>query len=305
MKKMNILKLIALSLLSTVVLTSCKNSNTFRYEYSEETDSYFVCSDMSLTERNTITGTITIPSSYSFKPVSSIAPFSFYECRLIESFTISEGIKNIESYSFAKCNSLFSIELPTSIEKIDSCAFYNSGLLSIYIPKNVSFVGKGAFALCSLQEIVIDSENEYFVSDENVNAIIYKEDNRLITGSAKTVIPSYVTKLDDYSFSGCKGLEEIVIPGNVLEIGAFAFSSCSSLKKINIEEGVRVINANAFSDTNSLEEINIPNSIEKVLGTFEFGKEVVINFAGTKEQFLKVYSKEITNNINCTDGIIQ
>ena len=72
-----------------------------------------------------------------------------------------------------------------------------SSLTSITIPKSVTSIGEGAFALCaSLTSITI---------------------------------PKSVTRIGEYAFEGCTSLTNITIPKSVTSIGEGAFSGCSSL----------------------------------------------------------------------------
>ena len=47
-------------------------------------------------------------------------------------------------------------------------------------------------------------------------------------------IPSSVTRIGDYAFSSCNGLNDIAIPSSVKEIGEFAF--CNSISSISVDE---------------------------------------------------------------------
>jgi hypothetical protein len=49
-------------------------------------------------------------------------------------------------------------------------------------------------------------------------------------------IPSSVTSIGDYAFSGCKGLTSVSIPSSVIFIGNCAFYGCAGLEKVNISD---------------------------------------------------------------------
>ena len=128
-----------------------------------------------------------------------------------------------------------------------------------------------------------------------------KEKTTLIVavGSEKTYdIPSSVTSIDGYAFSGCRTLTSINIPSSVTSIGEAAFWNCSALtaltvdannpnysaegcmlfnkektklicavgsqKTYDIPSSVTSIEEDAFQYCSSLTSINIPNSVTSI-----------------------------------------
>ncbi|SVD35760.1 uncharacterized protein METZ01_LOCUS388614, partial [marine metagenome] len=69
-------------------------------------------------------------------------------------------------------------------------------------------------------------------------------------------IPSSVTEIGDYAFSGCNSLKSVTIPNNVTSIGNYAFRECHSLASVEIGNGVESIGSEAFSSCESLTSIN-------------------------------------------------
>ena len=70
-------------------------------------------------------------------------------------------------------------------------------------------------------------------------------------------IPSSVTSIGNYAFSGCSGLTSIGIPSRVTSIGVYAFSECYSLTSIEIPSSVTSIGCDAFSKCSGLTNINV------------------------------------------------
>lgn len=68
--------------------------------------------------------------------------------------------------------------------------------------------------------------------------------DRTTKGSVE--IPSDVTVIKDYAFSGCTGLTEVSIPSSVRSIGDYAFSGCTGLTEIRIPSGIKSVGQNAF-----------------------------------------------------------
>ena len=107
-----------------------------------------------------------------------------------------------------------------------------------------------------------------------------------ICGLTSATIPSSVSVIGRYAFSGCTELKEIVLPGvKVLDVSAFrncsslvnvslptamtaiekqTFENCTSLECIHIPEGITVIEENTFSGCTSMTNLTMPQSLEKI-----------------------------------------
>lgn len=77
-------------------------------------------------------------------------------------------------------------------------------------------------------------------------------------------IPSTVTSIDYYAFSGCSGLTSITIPNSVKSIGVSAFRGCSGLTSITIPASVSSIGHSAFRGCSGLASITIPASVTSI-----------------------------------------
>lgn len=80
-------------------------------------------------------------------------------------------------------------------------------------------------------------------------------------------IPSFITEIGDYAFSGCSSLSEVQIPNSVTKIGDFAFNKCSSLIQISIPSSVKEIGIYILEGCTSLKTVFLPislNCIEKL-----------------------------------------
>lgn len=75
---------------------------------------------------------------------------TFYNCKKLDSVTISGGLETIKQYAFANCIKLKSLTLPASITTIEASAFDGCvGLTSLYIPSTVLEIQDYAFYGCS------------------------------------------------------------------------------------------------------------------------------------------------------------
>lgn len=103
-------------------------------------------------------------------------------------------------------------------------------LTSITIPSSVISIGNSVFANCmQLREIIVQSGNEYFISE---NGILFNKDKTAIlcypAGKTDKVytIPSTVTRVGYLAFSFCNNLT-ITIPNSVKNVEKWAFYSGS------------------------------------------------------------------------------
>ena len=224
------------------------------------------CGSSPYSSSNKYTGSVVIPASVTYNgstyPVTSICSSAFNGCSGLTSVTIGNSVTSIGSSAFNGC----------------------SGLTSVTIPNSVTSIGDGAFGRCScLKSIMVASGNTTFDSRSNCNAIIETASNKLIAGCKNTMIPSSVTSIGEYAFSGCSGLTSVTIPNSVTSIGSEAFGGCSGLKKVNISDVVAWCNisfGNSYSNPlyyahhlylngSEIKDLVIPSSVNK-LNSYSF-----------------------------------
>ena len=160
-----------------------------------------------------------------------------------------------------------------TVTRIGSGAFSGStGLTSITIPSSVTSISGATFAGCTnLTSIKVDSENKYYDSRENCNALINTATNTLISGCMASTIPNSVTAIGESAFSGISSLTSLTIPDNVTTIGNNAFKGCTNLTSVNFPKSVISIREEAFYECTSLSSITISNS-ETYFGNYVFGE---------------------------------
>ena len=202
-----------------------------------------------------------------FTGLTSIGTNAFYYCTGLTSIEIPNSVTSIGAWAFQECTGLTLVEIPNSVATIGNSAFaYCSGMTSIEIPSSVTYIGFNSFRGCSsLEQIIVASDNAYYDSRENCNAIIQTNTNVLVAGCKTTVIPNSVTSIDECAFYGCTGLASIDIPNSVTSIGNSAFSYCTILTSVEIPSSVTSIGNYAFSYCISLTSVEIPNSVTSIV----------------------------------------
>ena len=134
------------------------------------------------------------------------------------------------------------VDVPASINglpvtTIAATAFQNNTTItSVALPASVTSIGTGAFSGCtSLTAITVASTNPKYSSSAD-GVIFDKGQTTLIQYPAGKegyyTIPSSVTGIMAFAFSGCASLIGVTIPSSVTSIGNSAFASCGWLAGI-------------------------------------------------------------------------
>ena len=150
----------------------------------------------------------------------------------------------------------------------DSAFSRCDSLKSIDLPDSVTTIGGGAFSGCSLlTSVEVSEKSENYIS---VDGVLFTKDRKTFVQypagkkDKEYAIPSGVTTIGGYAFSGCSSLESIDLPDGVTTIGDRAFSECSSLESIDLPDSVTTIGNWAFSRCRSLKSIDLPDSVTTI-----------------------------------------
>ena len=181
------------------------------------------------------------------------------------------------NYKDAVSKGLTHIVVPNGTTEIKSKAFSGCGSMAeVTIPSSVTRIGTDAFDSCkSLTKVnITDLSSWCNISFANISANpLSRNADLYINGIIITrmVIPTSVTKINDYAFYGCKSVENVTISNGVTSIGACAFYNCAKLKSVTIPNTVVDIRQNAFYNCTSLTSITIPDSVTSI-GSCAFEK---------------------------------
>ena len=213
---------------------------------------------------------------------------AFSGCEAIEQISLPISLSEIGYRAFEYCNALSSVTFPEKLSCIGGSAFYGcSSLAEINIPSSVDYIGGGAFGSCSnLVSINIDSSNLSYRSEDNIifNVEEHTDEDGYSWNEAPAIIcypagktdlsytiPSGITEIYSYAFSGCSTLNSIIIPDSVEYISNNSFERCPSLKTISIPDSVRYISEYAFSNCSALESVKLPKNLTYISGGLFYG----------------------------------
>lgn len=200
--------------------------------------------------------------------VTSIGSYAFSGCVSLRSAYLGKGITGIPEACFNGCTDLEEINIGNNIEFIGDYAFAESGLVSVFVPDNVSSLGSFAFSSCSnLKEVrlgkgirIIDSGT--FINCKNLEKVTISDSVKQILGYSNH--GSYWSSKDFGAFENCSSLTSIVIPDGVEVIGPYVFRGCTNLKNVTLPITLDSIGGEAFSSCTSLSSISIPKNVETI-----------------------------------------
>jgi len=301
---------------------------------------------------------VTIPST-----VKTIFNRAFLDCDWLTEVVIPNSVTTIDECAFSECSALSDVELPNSVRRLEMFAFENcKSIKSIEIKEGVKYIGHGAFAGCtnltgitfpstaatiedwvlmnckSLQKIVVTDGNPVYDSRNDCNALIETSTNKLLQGSANTVIPDGVTEIDGTAFEGI-GLKHLYIPSSVQKIGKYSFRGCYALESIEVDPAnpnydsrdncnalfakesdtllrgcsnttfpsvVTHIGANAFDTLTGLGSLTIPEGV-KSIGIYAFFNsdlvEITLPRSLEEIEYLAFQECEKLTSIHIPDGV--
>ena len=204
--------------------------------------------------------------------VTEIAPFAFCDCKNIGRIVLPSGVTFIGNYAFLRCENLTNVNIPTGVTEIADGTFHDcKNLDRIVLPRGVENVSTNALCNCNrLRSIDLDGDNtggeyNYTASD----GILYADGGKTLVRYAPAksdttfVVPSEITKISEYAFSGCSSLTKVVLPRGIVSIELSTFESCVNLVRVIIP-GAERIESDAFYHCERLVDITLSRKLEYV-----------------------------------------
>lgn len=204
---------------------------------------------------------------------TAINPSAFYQADELTTVTFADNsqVETIGDNAFRDAFTLERIDLPNSVKSIDYYAFSGTtALKSITIPKDLTFLGIGAFRLSGVTNFQIASGNNFYSS---AGGVLFNKNKTILirfpaTPTIEYVVPNGVISVAPFAFEnnlilGAPNLSKITLPSSMLSIGENALYGTSTLTSITIPDSVTAIGSYAFAYT-GLESITIPSGVDSI-----------------------------------------
>lgn len=215
----------------------------------------------------------TIPAS-----VEGIGQGAYYAAT-INNMVIPGNVKFIESGSIYVYTA--SLTLQSGVEHIDNDAIIIRQNCAVSIPETVKYVGYRAIAAFDKTidlTISVASENPFYDSRDNCNAIVETATNKLVVGTNKTVIPSTVTSIGLFAFAGstfgggCSFANTFSIPSTVTSIEMYAFQTATFAGNVSFS-GVKKLGVGAFKGATFNGTVTLSSTLVEIgTGAFSTAK---------------------------------
>ena len=197
--------------------------------------------------------------------ITEINQYAFYNCDSLTSVVIGDGVTTIGDWAFYNCDSLTSVVIGDGVTTIGDFAFDCCYKLVEVVNKSTHFTvtkGSAEFGYLGYYALAVYNSGDAYISkfSNDGDYIIYTDGaEKILVGynGAETnlVLPSYITKINEYAFSDCDSLTSVVIGDGVTSIGYRAFYDCDSLTSVVIGDGATSIGDYAFSSCHKLVEV--------------------------------------------------
>ncbi len=210
----------------------------------------------------------------------------FKNCKQLKEVHLSERIASLPENIFFGCRNLSIINIPDDLSTIPGMLLIHSCPIKIHIGKNVREIKNRAFHSSCLQEVSVDKENPYFISDGKgiytkngskfVSLLVKSREYKIKEGVLRIgkhafensteikeiVLPDSLKIIEDYAFFSTE-ITTVELPENLEKIGKQSFKFCRNLKRINLPDNLKIIGEGCFFDS-GLTKAVIPKSTAKI-----------------------------------------
>lgn len=145
----------------------------------------------------------------------------------ISTITLPKTLRNMNGSVFGECKNLKTVTIEDGVTVIGASAFVTSGLESVVrIPKSVDKVGKLAFYMCKLKQVIFEANDG-----------------------------TKIKEIGEMAFGDNRTMETAVLPDGLQEIAQEMFRYCDAMSRVYIPASVRTIRKDAFYGAKGLEKI--------------------------------------------------
>ena len=187
----------------------------------------------------------------------------------LTSVIVNNETTEIKKYAFDGCSSITDVVLSSAVTSVGKSAFRNCiELEEISVNSGVENFGMSAFANCANLKTVryggtVEQWCRITFGDRNgspcqAGATVYIGE----TVVTEITVPSTITQINNFAFSGFTDLREVTISDSVTSIGENAFYECINLETFNMPAGITSIGQSAFFNCTKLLDVYYGGTLE-------------------------------------------
>ena len=200
---------------------------------------------------------------------------------------------------FEYCSNLTTVNIGDNVKIIPSYAFYGCyRLIEVYNKSTLSITAGSSdngYVAYYAKNVYTNEGGSKLTEDGNGYVIYTDGDEKILVAyhgtNTELILPSYITKINQYAFYNCNGLTSVTIPDSVTSIGDNAFAGCTGLTSVTIPDSVTSIGERALYNT--LWYNNQPDGLV-------YAGKVAYKYKGTMPSNTSIVLEEGTLSI--TDG---
>ena len=221
---------------------------------------------------------IRIPSS-----VTSVGNYAFANCTALSDVTWSTKAEKIMPYVFMGCTGLTSMEIPSNVTYIGMQSFKGSGLTEITVPDSVINIMDGAFENTPLKKAVIGKNVAYmegiFVGCNQLEELTVPfVGSNLNTGWNKSCLYQIFYRSSTNNERPDAKKNQTYVPAslkkltvtNTKKLTIDALRYCANLEQIILPEGLTEIGDCALEGCNNVLSFTLPSTVTTVTGGTPF-----------------------------------
>ena len=160
--------------------------------------------------------------------INAIGDYSFYGCSKIAEIMLPDNVGGIGEYAFYGCENLTRLDTGTGdyLVLIDAYAFYNTGLIDIYLGDVICYIDENAFGLCE------DIACVYYSGDSDMwDSIIIESGNNALINATKKLNSSGLSEVGDLNGDGVINAIDLVRLKKVLSGSAESDRTTSDIDR--------------------------------------------------------------------------
>lgn len=243
-----------------------------------------------------------LPSVTFSDGLTSVGPYAFRDCRIIEQARLPESVTTVGGDVFYNCDSLRTFTFPQNIKEVpwgflESC----DALTSVTLADGTTSIASYAFNNCPrLASINIDQPTLTSLGD-------YVFQNTAFT---TFTLPNSVTSAASCIFQRCAQLTSVNVPTGLDYVPYDYCYECPKLTSVQMHNGIRTVRHNAFVRCKLLPTIELNDQITSIeYRAFEGCEALVLDRLPAALTFIgdAAFSncKAITGTLTVPDGVTQ